>query len=94
MLSEAPIIPVILCGGSGTRLWPLSRKLYPKPFVKMGDGRTLFANTLERVGRLQNVAAPLLITNEDYRFYVLEILEQLGTVTAYCAICVFIVVFI
>lgn len=72
------IIPVILCGGSGTRLWPLSRKLYPKPFVKMADGRTLFSRTLERVRQIPNIGMPLLITNEDYRFYILEILERLG----------------
>lgn len=72
------ITPVILCGGSGTRLWPLSRKLYPKPFVKMGDGRTLFSRTLDRIRQIANTGTPLLISNEDYRFYIIEILERLG----------------
>nr|MCR5562329.1 hypothetical protein [Desulfovibrio sp.] len=42
------IVPVILCGGSGTRLWPLSREAYPKQFVDLGEGRTLFKDTLTR----------------------------------------------
>lgn len=74
---DAPIIPVILCGGSGTRLWPLSRQLYPKPFVEMSNGKTLFANTLERVMDVPEMADPVIISNEEYRFYILEILEKL-----------------
>lgn len=46
--TEMPITPVILCGGSGTRLWPLSRKMYPKPFVKRSSGSTLFSDTFDR----------------------------------------------
>ncbi len=44
-----PIFPVVLCGGSGTRLWPLSRELYPKPFVTLSSGESLFMNTMERL---------------------------------------------
>lgn len=72
------LTPVILCGGSGTRLWPLSRKLYPKPFVTLNNGRTLFESTLERVQLLKDLAAPMLISNEDYRFYILEILDRMN----------------
>lgn len=45
------IVPVILCGGSGTRLWPLSRETYPKQFVDLGAGRTLFKDTVARAAR-------------------------------------------
>lgn len=77
MPCNLPIIPVVLCGGSGTRLWPVSRQLYPKPFVKMSNGKTLFANTIQRIQQLPDITTPLVISNEEYRFYVLEILEQL-----------------
>lgn len=75
--STKPIVPVILCGGSGTRLWPLSRELYPKPFVKLGNGRTMFMDTLERIQSL-GAARPLIISNEQHRFYIQETLEQAG----------------
>lgn len=78
MNAVLPIVPVILCGGSGTRLWPLSRKLYPKPFVSMRNGNTLFSETVKRIGDLANATAPLVLSNEDYRFYILETLENLG----------------
>lgn len=62
------INPVILCGGSGTRLWPLSRESYPKQFVDLGGGRTLFRDTLLRTQKL--AAWPIIVCNENYRFYV------------------------
>ncbi len=62
--------PVILCGGSGTRLWPLSRALYPKQFVDLGDGHTLFRNTLERINHLSDNAEPVILCTESHRFYV------------------------
>ncbi|WP_459609343.1 sugar phosphate nucleotidyltransferase [Bilophila wadsworthia] len=46
------LCPVILCGGSGTRLWPLSRDMYPKQFVDIGNGRSLFKDTLKRAADL------------------------------------------
>jgi mannose-1-phosphate guanylyltransferase/mannose-6-phosphate isomerase len=63
----APIIPVILSGGAGTRLWPVSREALPKPFMKLGDGRSLLRRTFERA---QAVApgATWLVTNRDYYF--------------------------
>lgn len=72
------IIPVILCGGSGTRLWPLSRELYPKPFIKMPNGESLFRNTVDRAKNIANSGAPLIVTNEEHRFYVLESLKEAG----------------
>lgn len=68
--SQLPVAPIILCGGSGTRLWPLSRESYPKQFVNLGDGRTLFRDTLLRAASLENSLPPLIICNEKYRFYV------------------------
>ena len=64
------IQPVILCGGSGTRLWPLSRNNYPKQFLQLDGELTLFQQTAQR---LLNVVAPgdiVVMTNDQYRFYV------------------------
>ena len=52
--------PVILCGGSGTRLWPLSRDMYPKQFVDLGDDRTLFKDTVRRVASLPDIGVPFM----------------------------------
>lgn len=64
------IYPIILCGGSGTRLWPLSRDMYPKQFVDLGNGRTLFGDTIRRAAALPDTALPLVVCNEAHRFYV------------------------
>ncbi len=79
MESMVQINPVILCGGSGSRLWPVSRKNYPKPFVKMeGNGRTLFRDTLSRAADIGGAAKPIVVCNEAHRFYVLESLAGRG----------------
>lgn len=70
------IIPVILCGGSGTRLWPLSRESYPKQFVKFGDNNTLFQDTLQRALRIDGCEDIVVVCNEDHRFYVTSELYQ------------------
>jgi mannose-1-phosphate guanylyltransferase/mannose-6-phosphate isomerase len=67
------ITPVILCGGSGTRLWPLSRKLFPKQFVPLIDGKSLLQLTLERVSLLSN--SVICVSSEDYRFLVCEAMK-------------------
>jgi len=72
------IIPVILAGGSGTRLWPLSRKLYPKQLLPLIDDRTLVQNTLLRLQGLDEVAAPIIICNEEHRFIIAEQIRALG----------------
>lgn len=64
------IAPVILCGGSGTRLWPLSRETYPKPFVDLGGGKTLFKDTVLRAQRTPDSIEPVIVCNEAHRFYV------------------------
>ena len=70
------IIPVILCGGSGTRLWPLSRKLYPKQFMRLVNDKSLFQDTILRLPK--EVSNPLVICNEEYRFLAAEQLRQIN----------------
>ncbi|TNJ47565.1 mannose-1-phosphate guanylyltransferase/mannose-6-phosphate isomerase [Phaeobacter sp. B1627] len=75
------ITPVILCGGSGTRLWPLSRKSYPKQFVPLMGEETLFqasAKRLSGAGEGFDFAAPMVLTNSDFRFIVTEQLQGAG----------------
>jgi len=74
-MSETPphlasITPVILCGGSGTRLWPLSRKALPKQFVPLVQGKSLLQLTLERAGLLNH--SQLVVASEEHRFLVQE----------------------
>ncbi len=70
------IVPVILSGGSGTRLWPLSRSAYPKQFLPLVEEHTLFQATLGRLSGLADRARPLIICNEEHRFLVAEQLRQ------------------
>lgn len=62
------IVPVILSGGAGTRLWPVSRSAYPKPFMRMGDGESLLYKTLDRALRLASDGRVLTVTGRDYYF--------------------------
>jgi mannose-1-phosphate guanylyltransferase/mannose-6-phosphate isomerase len=71
------IYPVILCGGSGTRLWPLSRKSYPKQFAQLMGETSLFEQTVRRVSGT-GFATPIAVTNADYRFIVAEQLQAAG----------------
>lgn len=77
MRKSSMITPVILCGGSGTRLWPLSRKSYPKQFANLLDGDTLFQASVKRVAG-DGFAAPMVLTNSDFRFIVTEQLSAAG----------------
>ena len=70
------LIPVLLCGGSGTRLWPLSRTHYPKQFIPLVGETSLLAQTLERVSGVSSGAAPLVVCNENHRFMTAVVLEQ------------------
>lgn len=72
------IAPVILCGGSGTRLWPLSRETYPKQFVDLGAGRTLFKDTVLRAQHTPDSIEPVIVCNEAHRFYVTAELYECG----------------
>ncbi len=74
------IIPVILSGGSGTRLWPLSRAMYPKQFIHFFSEHddNLLGATLQRLGLSQSFAAPIIVCNNDHRFLVREEAERAG----------------
>ncbi len=72
------IMPVVLAGGSGTRLWPLSRKLYPKQFIRLVDEQTLLQSTLQRLDGLRDLQPPILLCNEEHRFIVAEQLREVG----------------
>jgi len=70
------ITPVILSGGSGTRLWPLSRKQYPKQYLPMVGDNTMLQETILRLNGLDNLADPIIICNVDHRFLVAEQCQQ------------------
>ena len=70
------IAPIILSGGSGTRLWPLSRKLYPKQFIDLVNDTTLFQDAILRLPK--GVENPLIICNEEHRFLAAEQLRQIN----------------
>ena len=71
------ITPVILAGGSGTRLWPVSRNSYPKQFADLGNERTLFQETVLRLAG-DGLQRPIVVTADDYRFIVTEQMGQIG----------------
>ena len=68
------ILPVILSGGSGTRLWPLSRSSFPKQYLKIDDKEeyTLLQKTFKRLRGIKNLDNPIIICNEEQRFIVAE----------------------
>ncbi|HEX3864358.1 MAG TPA: mannose-1-phosphate guanylyltransferase/mannose-6-phosphate isomerase [Stellaceae bacterium] len=72
------IYPVILSGGSGTRLWPMSRSLYPKQLLALVGDRSLLQETARRVAGDSGFAAPLIIANEEHRFIIAEQLREIG----------------
>jgi len=72
------ILPVILCGGSGTRLWPLSRSSYPKQFLSLNENNknTFIQETFERLNGISQLMNPLIICNEEHRFIVGEQMRE------------------
>ena len=80
-MSNNPVIPVILCGGSGTRLWPLSRKSFPKQYLSLSslNQRSLLQTTIDRLTGLCNLLNPILICNEEHRFIVAEQMREIDT---------------
>ena len=89
------IQPVILCGGSGTRLWPLSRKSLPKQFVPLIGGRSLLQLTLERVkplGHGQARPETICVGSEDHRFFIRDAAKAAGiipnTLPSAAAVCI------
>jgi mannose-1-phosphate guanylyltransferase/mannose-6-phosphate isomerase len=72
------LIPLILSGGSGTRLWPVSRKNLPKQFLALAGKGTLFQQTVARTRPLPQVAAPIVVASEDHRFLAADQLLEVG----------------
>ena len=79
-MSNQSIFPVILCGGTGTRLWPLSRQSYPKQFLSFNftNNRSLLQKTYLRTRKLKNIENPILICNEEHRFIVAEQMREIN----------------
>ncbi|MBS7546320.1 mannose-1-phosphate guanylyltransferase/mannose-6-phosphate isomerase [Ancylobacter oerskovii] len=78
MLSPSPIVPVVLAGGSGTRLWPVSRDSLPKQFQVLTGSQTLYQQTLQRVSDRSLFAPPLVLTHEDFRFFARRQAAEIG----------------
>lgn len=76
------LVPIILCGGSGTRLWPLSREAYPKQFLAITGGLTMLQHTVSRLRGLVDLVpqavAPIFVCNEQHRFLLANQLQQMG----------------
>jgi mannose-1-phosphate guanylyltransferase / mannose-6-phosphate isomerase len=72
------ITPLILCGGAGTRLWPASREARPKQFLPLFGKRSTFQQTLERVRDTDLFTSPLILTNREHRFLVIEQMQDIG----------------
>lgn len=77
------ITPVILCGGSGTRLWPMSRGSYPKQFLPLVGEGTLLQQTTRRFVGLTDITSPILVSNQEQRFLVAEQLKEVGIHSAH-----------
>jgi len=74
------ITPVILSGGSGTRLWPLSRKQYPKQYLPLVGDNTMLQETILRLSGLSDLADPIIVCNSDHRFIVAEQCQQIDII--------------
>ena len=72
------IYPVILAGGSGTRLWPLSRQLFPKQLMSLVDEDTMLQSTILRMQDYQGIGNPIIICNEEHRFMIAEQVRRIG----------------
>ena len=71
------LIPVVLSGGAGTRLWPLSRELYPKQLLPLTCDRTMLQETVSRLDGLESIGAPVIVCNDAHRFMVAEQMREL-----------------
>jgi mannose-1-phosphate guanylyltransferase/mannose-6-phosphate isomerase len=75
-MGSSVLIPVIMCGGAGTRLWPVSRESMPKQFVALVGERSTFQQVLARIGADQMFDRPIIITNSEFRFIVAEQMRE------------------
>lgn len=77
---QAPIIPVILCGGMGSRLWPVSRRKFPKQFIAFGEDKqaSLLAETARRLKSDPSIGTPVVVSGDEHRFLVAEHLRRAG----------------
>lgn len=73
-----PLVPVILSGGSGTRLWPMSRQSYPKQFIPLLGSHSLFQETVRRIQGIQRIGPLIVVCNQEHRFMAAEQLSELG----------------
>lgn len=76
------IVPVILSGGTGSRLWPLSRELYPKQLLPLANDRTMLQNTVGRLLGIADILPPIVVCNEEHRFMVAEQMLAIGVVSS------------
>ena len=79
--SNRKLIPVILSGGTGSRLWPLSRECFPKQYLQLDDDSeySLLQNTFLRLKKLDNLDDPIIVCNEEHRFIVAEQMREINT---------------
>ena len=77
------IIPLILSGGTGSRLWPVSREGHPKPFMQLSKGRSLLQETVLRAAQIPGVQSVMMVTNKDYYFQSKEAVSLLGKTCQY-----------
>ena len=79
-MNNKAILPVILCGGTGTRLWPLSRKSFPKQYLSINseNNKSLLQKTQLRIMDLKGIIDPLIICNEEHRFIVAEQMREIN----------------
>ena len=80
IMTKSFINPVILCGGSGTRLWPLSRKSFPKQYLSFisKNNNSLLQDTYERISKIENIMNPILVCNEEHRFIAAEQMREIN----------------
>ena len=81
-MTSRPVTPVIISGGAGSRLWPLSRAVHPKQFIPLLDGFTLLQATARRLAVVAQASAPIVVCNEAHRFMVAEQLRAVGVAPA------------
>src|SRR5690348_9039267 len=79
---STPVFPVILCGGAGTRLWPMSRRLMPKQFLALASERTMLQETAKRLSGEPGIGAPIVVCSEEHRFLVSEQLRAIDLTPA------------